>query len=120
MTYTDGLDNATKRAYLVDALEDKAKEFVGDLIQSEADFDELWKRLKGYYGNKKYIKEEAINAIFQLESPTEDHESLFSNFTTSKNNSTKINLLDLQTDELLAAVYVRQLPTEIRLNWSRE
>ena len=39
---------------------------------------------------------------------------MFSNFTTSKNNSTKITLLDLQTDELLAAVYVRQLPSKIR------
>ena len=29
LTYTDGLVDVTKRAYLVDALEDKAKEFVG-------------------------------------------------------------------------------------------
>ena len=114
LTYTDGLDDVTKRAYLVDALEGKAEEFVGDLIESEAEFDELWKRLKGYFGNKRYVKEDAINAIFHLESPTDDADSLFSNFTASKNNSTKVNLLDLQTEELLAAVYVRQLPPKIR------
>ena len=62
-----------KRAYLVDALVDKAKEFVGDLIQSEADFNELWRRLTRYFGNKRYVKKEAINAIFSLESPTEDN-----------------------------------------------
>ena len=43
LTYTDSLDKITKRAYLVDALEGKALKFVGDLIQSESDFDELWK-----------------------------------------------------------------------------
>ena len=53
LTYTDGLDDVTKRAYLIDALEDKAKEFVKDLIDSEADYEELWNKSKKYFGNKK-------------------------------------------------------------------
>ena len=64
LTYTDGLDDITKRAYLIDALEGKAQEFIGDLVESEAEYDEFWKRIKGYFGNKRYVQDDTINAFF--------------------------------------------------------
>ena len=49
-----------------------------------------------------------------MESPSDDADSLFNNFVASKNNSTKVALLDLQTEQLLAAIYVRKLPQDTR------
>ena len=40
---------------MIDTLEDKAKEFVKDLIDSEADYEEIWNKLKRYFENKRYI-----------------------------------------------------------------
>ena len=64
LIYTEELDDVTKRAYLVDALGDKAEEFVGDLIQSEADFEKLWKRLKGYVENMQNNDYEKWNSNY--------------------------------------------------------
>ena len=115
LTYTDGLDDVTKRAYLIDALEDKAKEFVKDLIDSEADYEELWNKLKRYFGNKKYIQDDVIKSFFQLEGPTEDSESVYDNFVSSRNRGARILQLNLETSQLLAALYVLGLPTTLRI-----
>ena len=99
---------------MIDALEDKAKEFVSDLIESEAKYEEIWNKLKQYFGNKRFIQDGVIDSLLQLETPTEDSESLFDNFVSSRNRGTGILQLDLNMSQLLVAIYVLQLPTTIR------
>ena len=64
LTDTESLDDVTKRSYLVEALGDKAEEFIGDLAQSEADFEKIWKRLERYLENMRNNDYEKWNSNY--------------------------------------------------------
>ena len=49
-----------------------------------------------------------------MESPTEDSESVYDNFVSSRNRGARILQLNLETSQLLAALYVLKLPTTLR------
>ena len=80
MTYTERLDDVIKRACLVEASGDKAEEFIGDLTQSEADFEKLWKRLERYLENMRNNDYEEWNRGYCKENVYRKWNSSYNNY----------------------------------------
>ncbi|CAL4110922.1 unnamed protein product, partial [Meganyctiphanes norvegica] len=114
ITLTEGYNETTKKIYLTNSLTGRARKYVEDLIIHDGEYEEIWKQLNSHFGNPNNIIDATLKAFFELPRPSKDIQEIEEHFIQSKNRCTSVIALDHNPDELLAAVYMLQLPGEVR------
>ena len=111
---TSGCDEPTMRIYLIEALKDKAYEYVEDLIIQNASLEKILEQLETHFGNEHYIIDESIKSYFELPKPEENVESFETFFIQSKNRAANLITLGHSPEQLLAAYFMLQIPGKYR------
>ena len=105
--------------YSVNPLKGKAYEWVKSLVVNNRDIADLWKSLDAHYGNEKHIVDTTINSLLSIPRCPNNIASLEKHFIDSKNAATNVANLGLNIDQLLASMYMLQIPGDYRSELER-
>ena len=117
LSLTNGLGKANQLLRLEEGLTGDAKDRVASLLNGQHQFDEIFKTLDDHYGNPKCITDDTIKALFDIERPQANNycaKEIDEHFTAFKNLGFNIMRLGHSTEELLCAIYLLNVPGNIR------
>ena len=77
------------------------------MIKNIAD---IWEALDSHFGNAKHILDATIITLFSISECTNNIAGLKQHFIKNKNAATDVVNLSLNLDQLLASIYMLQVP----------
>ena len=119
VTLTKDSDPETRKIYLINALKGEAYQWIRYLIINDENIAEFWKALDSHFGNEKRIADATINTLLSIPGCPNTIEGLKRHFIESKNAATEDINLGLDIEQLLATMYMLQIPGDFRSELER-
>ena len=110
VTLTRDSDPETRKIYLINSLKGEAYKWVESLIIDDKSIAEIWAALESHFGNEKHIVDATIKKLLSIPKCQNSIRGLQQHFIESINAATGLVNLGLNIEQLLASMYILQIP----------